>query len=200
VRVILAIIGLSRDLIKDLYLFVLQICTRLFYIHREFPSSISLHSRLDVIPRDPEHRSHKLSLGKYAHIEKWSVVNTWFGDVILSEGASVGIGSIVIGPVRFGKKSVCSQNCFITGESHLYKDINTNFLSQDYKIQEVVFGDNVWVGSNCVILPGVTIGNNSVIGAGSVVTKSVPSFSMAVGNPAKVITQYNPEVGEWVRL
>ncbi|SDE22415.1 sugar O-acetyltransferase [Niabella drilacis] len=53
--------------------------------------------------------------------------------------------------------------------------------------QEVTIGDNVWVGGNVTILPGVHIGNNCVIGAGSVVTKDVPPDSFAAGNPARVI-------------
>lgn len=200
VRIILALLGLFRDLIKELYLSIIQICTRLFFVSREFPSSISIHCQLDVIPRRTGLQWHKLVLSKNSHIEKWCVVNTFHGDVILEKGSGIGIGSIVIGPVKFGRKSACSQNCFITGESHLYKDIDKNFLSQGYKTKEVVLGDNVWIGSNCVILPGVMIGNNSVIGAGSVVTKSIPPFSVAVGNPAKVIMHYHAEIGQWLRL
>ncbi len=51
----------------------------------------------------------------------------------------------------------------------------------------ITVGDNVWLGGNVVILPGVTIGNNSVIGAGSVVTKNIPENVVAVGNPCKVV-------------
>ena len=51
----------------------------------------------------------------------------------------------------------------------------------------VTIGDNVWIGGNAVVLPGVTIGSNSVIGAGSVVTRDVPPWSIAAGNPCKVI-------------
>ena len=48
-------------------------------------------------------------------------------------------------------------------------------------------GDNVWIGGNTVICPGVNIGNNVVIGAGSVVTKDIPDWSLAAGNPCRII-------------
>lgn len=55
----------------------------------------------------------------------------------------------------------------------------------------VVIGDNVFIGVNTIIMPGVTIGNNVVVGAGSVVTKNIPDNSVAVGNPARVITSFD---------
>ena len=51
--------------------------------------------------------------------------------------------------------------------------------------------DNVWIGSNCVVMPGITIGKNSVIGAGSVVTKDIPSNVIAIGSPCRVIREIN---------
>jgi maltose O-acetyltransferase len=59
----------------------------------------------------------------------------------------------------------------------------------------VVIEDNVWIGGGVIILPGVTIGKNAVIGAGSVVTKNIPSDSVAVGNPCRVIRVNNPAEG-----
>ncbi|WP_242492089.1 DapH/DapD/GlmU-related protein [Massilimicrobiota timonensis] len=50
----------------------------------------------------------------------------------------------------------------------------------------VTIGKNVWIGGNCTILPGVTIRDNAVIGAGSVVTKDIPNDSIAIGNPARI--------------
>jgi len=55
----------------------------------------------------------------------------------------------------------------------------------------VTIGDNVWICAGVIVLPGVTIGANSVIGAGSVVTKDIPPDSLAVGNPCKVIRKVN---------
>ncbi len=57
----------------------------------------------------------------------------------------------------------------------------------------VVIGDDVWIGGGCVILPGVTIGNNAVIGAGAVVTRDVPPNSVVVGVPARKVKDLEPE-------
>jgi acetyltransferase-like isoleucine patch superfamily enzyme len=66
------------------------------------------------------------------------------------------------------------------------------------KTAPIIIGKNVWIGINCLILPGVTIGDHSVIAAGSIVTKSIPARSVAAGAPAKVIDTFEcPD--EWVR-
>lgn len=57
---------------------------------------------------------------------------------------------------------------------------------------------SVWIGEHVCILPGVTIGKNAIIGAGSVVTKNVPAWSLAVGNPAAVIKKYDTATSRWV--
>ncbi|MHC4330959.1 MAG: acyltransferase [Planctomycetota bacterium] len=198
--VVEAALGLIRDTVKAVYVGIIQILTRLFYIDRALPSSISLTARLDVIPRARHLERHKLCLGKNSLIETSSVICTWHGDVILKDGASVGIGTIVIGPVVVGEKSACSQNCFISGQSHLYQDISKNFLRQGVKTEQVVIGRNVWVCSNSVILPGVKIGDNSVIGAGSTVVDDIPAYSVVVGNPARVVKRYDHKTGQWVRV
>ena len=59
--------------------------------------------------------------------------------------------------------------------------------------KEVVIGDNVWIGGNAVICPGVHIGDNVVVGAGSVVTKDIPDWSIAAGNPCRVIRMITDE-------
>jgi len=195
-----AVLGLIRDIVKSVYLGIIQVLTRLAYVEREIPSSISLRARLDIIPRAQHLERHRLSLGRNTLIESLCVVCTWHGDVILEDGASIGIGSIVMGPVLIGEGSACSQYCFISGQSHHYEDVTINFLRQGVETRQVVIGKNVWIGANSVILPGVKIGNNSVIGAGSTVIENVPSYSMAVGNPAKIIKKYDSETKQWVRI
>ena len=60
--------------------------------------------------------------------------------------------------------------------------------------------DGVWIGNNVLIMPGVKIGKKAIIGAGSVVTRDVPPYTIAVGNPARVIKQFNMEKQQWVSI
>lgn len=71
-----------------------------------------------------------------------------------------------------------------------------NLLTRVYpkKIAPVIIEDNCWIGANAILLPGVTIGRCSVVGAGSVVTKDVPPYSVVVGSPARVIKTMDPSL------
>lgn len=71
---------------------------------------------------------------------------------------------------------------------------------RDLSCKEINIKMNVWLGENVAVLPGVTIGENSIVGANSVVTKNIPPNSIAVGNPAKVIKVYDFESKKWKKL
>lgn len=92
---------------------------------------------------------------------------------------------IDVAKVRIGDNCMLAPNVAIYTAGHPVHPDSRNSL-YEYGI-EVTIGDNVWVGGNVVILPGVQIGSNSVIGAGSVVTKDIPDWVVAGGNPCKVI-------------
>ncbi len=79
----------------------------------------------------------------------------------------------------------------IVSASHDLRDYDKHNTTSPIEI-----GNNVWIGMNSVILPGIKIGDNVVIGAGSIVVQNIPSDSIAVGNPCKVIKQKEPYVGE----
>jgi acetyltransferase-like isoleucine patch superfamily enzyme len=80
----------------------------------------------------------------------------------------------------------CGVHIYV--ENHLFNDIGLSIIDQGHaQAQKVILKKGCWIGANVIILPGVTIGENSVIGAGSIVTKSIPDYTVAVGNPARVI-------------
>lgn len=87
--------------------------------------------------------------------------------------------------VTFGDNVFIGPNCgFYTAGHPIEADIRNKGLEY---AKPIVVGNNVWLGGNVIVLPGIKIGDNTVIGAGSVVTKDIPSNVVAVGNPCRVI-------------
>lgn len=87
--------------------------------------------------------------------------------------------------VTFGDNVFIAPNCVFSTAGHA---IDSEQRSQGLEIAlPITVGDNVWIGTNVSVLPGVTIGNNTIIGAGSVVNKDIPAGVIAVGNPCKVL-------------
>ncbi|WP_237673930.1 acyltransferase [Vreelandella profundi] len=96
-------------------------------------------------------------------------------------------GSLLIGNVKIGSNCLIAPLCVIVGSNHEFADMKTLTRLQGLSSRGVVIADNVWLGAQVTVLDGVNIGANSVIGAGSVVTKDIPENSIAVGNPCKII-------------
>lgn len=90
-----------------------------------------------------------------------------------------------VGMIRIGNNVQIAPNVAIYTAGHPVHPATRNTL-YEYGI-DVTIGNNVWIGGNVVICPGVTIGDNAVIGAGAVVTKDIPAWSIAAGNPCRVI-------------
>lgn len=81
------------------------------------------------------------------------------------------------------------NNTTILTSNYGYDKPDIPMLRQPLKCKPVVIGDDVWIGANVVILPGVVIGQGAIVGAGAVVTKDIAPYSIAVGNPARVIRE-----------
>jgi len=175
-----------------------RLWVRLFlnpFKHKMGTGSIIRHrTRLDVFP------FNQFVLGKKSVIEDFATINNGVGDVIIGDGTIIGIGNVVIGPVKIGNNVMLAQNIVISGLNHNYEDVLVSPAHQNVNCKEITISDDVWIGSNSVITAGVTLGKHCIIGAGSVVTKSVPDFSVVVGNPAKVIKKYNQSSGVWEKV
>jgi maltose O-acetyltransferase len=118
---------------------------------------------------------------KRVSIGKDSVIR---GNVEIGEGTNINSAHIVSGPnskVSIGKNCQISFNVHIRAHSKKVSDLHS------YTDEDIVIGDNVWIGVNVFIKPGITIGNNAVIGANTVVTKDVPEKSLAIGGEMRII-------------
>ncbi|MBA7653678.1 2,3,4,5-tetrahydropyridine-2,6-dicarboxylate N-acetyltransferase [subsurface metagenome] len=132
-----------------------------------------LHIGNDVVINRYSHISAK---GSRVEIKNFSYVgyNNWIG----------GRGNITI-----GQNFISGMNIVIISSNHDYYNIIVPYYMGEEVSKDISIGDNVWIGANSVVLPGVSIGAGSVIGAGSIVTQDIPPNVFAAGNPAKVINQ-----------
>ena len=119
---------------------------------------------------------------------------------MIGSNTRVGIGNTIIGPVTISDNVNIGQNVTISGLNHNYEDPNKTISEQGVSTMPIKIENNVWIGANSVVLPGVQIGNHSVIGAGSIITKDIPPYSVAVGNPARIVKRYDMDLKEWVKV
>ena len=157
-------------------------------------STIRNRTRMDILP------FNRFELGERSTIEDFCTVNNGVGNVIIGSRTRIGIGSVLIGPVAIGNDVRLAQHVVISALNHNYTDINLPISEQGVTTAQVAVEDESWIGSNAVILPGVTIGKHCVVAAGSVVTKSIPPYCVAGGNPARIIRQYNAATNTWEKV
>jgi len=150
--------------------------------------------RMDVVP------FNHFSIGNNSTIEDFSTINNGVGNVEIGENSLIGLGNVIIGPVKIGNNVILAQNIVASGLNHNYTDIEQPIHKQGVSVAPIVIGDDCWIGANTVITAGVTIGKHSVVAAGAVVTKDIPPYSVAVGNPSRVIKKYDETQKEWVKI
>ena len=153
------------------------------YQHRGRDSKIYRSVRMDTPPY------RRFSLGQKSVIESYSCINNAVGDVIIGDHTRIGLHNTIIGPVTIGSHVNLAQGITVTALNHNFEAPERRIDEQGVSTQQVTIGDDIWIGANAVVLPGVTVGNHCVIAAGAVVTKDVPPHSLVAGVPAKIIKQ-----------
>ena len=151
------------------------------YQHRGRHSKIHRSVRMDTPPY------RRFSLGDHSVVESYSCVNNAVGDVVIGHHTRVGLHNTIIGPVTIGNHVNLAQGITVTALNHNFSDPDKRIDEQGVSTSPVTIGDDIWIGANAVILPGVTIGSHAVVAAGAVVTKDVPPHTLVAGVPAKVI-------------
>lgn len=104
------------------------------------------------------------------------------------------------GKVTISENCLIASNVFVIDFNHGVDPTKGHYGRQPLIVEEVFIGQNCWIGEQCCILPGANIGEFSIIGSNSVVTGTIPPYSMAVGSPAKVIKRWSIEEEKWISV
>ena len=143
-------------------------------------------------------------IGNHVKIDRMSRLSSYEGGRIeIEDNCYIGQFFSVMagGDIIIKKNTLIASYVAIIGENHsMNPEAGMRYGNQPLIKQNVLIGENCWVGEKVIILPGVEIGDWSIIGAGSLVNRSIPAYSIAVGNPAKVIKRYDFEKHNWVRV
>ena len=149
-----------------------------------------IDSKTSIGARVTVRRPRCLTLGRRVVIEHNVFLKIVDDEARLTIGdyTFIGTGSEMdlSGTITIGSHTLIAPNVFITDHAH-NMSIDARLDEQGTHIAPVSIGDDVWIGTRAVILPGVVIGNGAVVGAGAVVTRDVPEYCIAAGVPARLI-------------
>ncbi len=145
--------------------------------------------------RNIEIRSHgqsTIEIGHNTRIDRGvRILAANNANVCIQEGARIGLYSVLNGgdSISIGKKTLISGFVYLQTSMHGFISRNASIQDQGYLHAPVNLGEDVWLGTHVVIMPGVTIGTGSVIGSNAVVTKNIDSYQVAVGIPAQPVKE-----------
>ena len=150
-------------------------------------------------PLEIHYAGGKMSIGDNTYIHDYSRICNYIRgeerDVEIRIGNNCHVGYyftlLNASKVYIGDNVLFASHVLVTSENHgMDPESEQAYVDQPLQASSVSIGDGCWIGERVCILPGVTIGKKCIIGAGSVVTKSIPDYCIAAGNPAKVIKKY----------
>jgi maltose O-acetyltransferase len=109
-------------------------------------------------------------------------------ELSIGDRSGIGVNCELTGPITIGSDVMMGPEVIIYTSGHRFDRTDVSMMDQGFtEVKPVSIGNDVWIGRRVIIMPGVTIGDGCVIGAGAVVTKDIPPYSVAVGVPARVV-------------
>lgn len=144
----------------------------------------------------------KIVMGDHVNIETRVILSPRNGSIKIGDRVFIGHHSLL--QSHDNAQIVIGQDTLIANDVKIFaSNHETGSPENGYRVEKgasVKIGNNVWIGSSAILLPGRTIGDFSVIGAGTLITKSVPPYSLCVGNPGKIIKKYDQNSKKWIRM
>lgn len=129
------------------------------------------------------------SCGRNVNFEHGAKINP---QLSIGDNSGVGVNCELSGRIVIGNDVMMGPNCIMRTYSHAHDLLDIPMNQQGFEPEQVMhIGDDVWIGTNVIILPGANIGSHCIIGAGAVVTKDVPDYAIVGGVPAKIIRMRN---------
>jgi acetyltransferase-like isoleucine patch superfamily enzyme len=152
---------------------------------------IGAHARVagNAVLRANTDHPDGVSVGRRTSILESVLINANRGSVVVGDDSWLGPFCLLYGngDIRIGDGVLVAGHTSINTVSHHAERVDIPISEQGTEVAPVVIHDDVWIGLNAVILQGVTIGRGAIIGAGSVVTRDIPAWSVVRGAPAKVV-------------
>lgn len=160
-------------------------------IHLGASVKIHSHSALDASS------SGLIQLGDGVTLNRYAYITASRAGVAIGANSQINHFALIngAGGVMIGRNVLIGPGAQLISYQHNYQNANVPIDSQGYTYEPITVEDDVWIGSNAVILAGVTIGRGCVIGAGAVVTKSCAPYSVLAGVPARVIKKRDSAAG-----
>lgn len=143
----------------------------------------------------------KMSLGRMSWLAANPLTQSEKCSLKIGNGSYIGNFAHIYAThkIEIGNEVLIADKVYISDNLHSFETIVIPIIKQPIKqLEEVIIGDGAWIGENVCII-GASVGKQSVIGANSVVNKSIPDYCIAVGAPAKIIKRYSFEKQAWLK-
>ena len=166
---------------------------RLYYsIGKRLPTSSGKYGNMYKNIRGYMVKNFIQECGQNINIEKGAAFDP---ELKIGDNSGVGVDCILNGKITIGVNVMMGNQCIMYSYSHAFDRIDIPMCEQGFEPEiPLIIGNDVWIGSRVIILPGVKVGNHCILGAGAVVTKDVPDYAVVGGSPARILKMRNGDL------